>query len=448
MVQAAGHRDVNFTEGGVLRNLILFAIPIILSELLQNLYNSVDSIVVGNFVSDAALAAVSVCAPITNLMVGFFNGMSLGNTVVVARAFGSGNAEKTRRSIRYAFTFSVALGVFVSMLSILLAPALLRITGCNEEIYLEAIVYLRIYLGGVMFTVIYNCGTGILRAIGDSRGPLKILAATSAVNIALDLLLVGAFSWGTAGVGIATIIAQGISVILINAQISRRSGTGCIAFSETWRHGRKTVFSSLNVGFAAGAQSALIAFSNIFVWSYIGSFPTTVSAGVGAANKVDRFVVLPCKALGMTTTTFVSQNIGAGKYRRARMGIWYGMGLSAAVTMSLALFLYFFAESIARCFSQEPNVISVGAGMSRFMAPFYLLMVVREVLTGYLRGYGHSRMPAILSLLGMVGVRQLYLAWAMPRYESVRIIYACYPIGWGAAMVFLLIYTLVILKRI
>lgn len=447
MSQTAIHSDINFTEGGIVRNLILFAIPIILSELLQNLYNSVDSIVVGNFVSGAALAAVSVCSPITNLMVGFFNGMSLGNTVVVARAFGSGDAEQTRRSIRYAFTFSVALGVFVSTLSILLAPTLLRITDCNEEIYREAIVYLRIYLGGVMFMVIYNCGTGILRAIGDSRSPLKILAVTSAVNIVLDLLFVGAFSWGTAGVGIATIIAQGISVALIYAQISRRSGTTCIAFAETWRDGRRTVLSSLNVGFAAGLQSALIAFSNIFVWSYINAFPTAVSAGIGAANKVDRFVVLPCKSLGMTATTFVSQNIGAKKYRRARNGVWYGMGLSAVVTGVLCILLYFFAESVIRCFSQETAVISAGAGMSRFLAPLYGIMVIREVLTGYLRGYGRSRMPTILSLLGMVGVRQLFLAWAMPRYGSIRVIYACYPIGWGSTMIFLLIYTLIVLKR-
>lgn len=441
------HTDINFTEARIIRNLILFAIPIIISELLQNLYNSVDSLVVGNFVSDAALAAVSICTPITNLLVEFFNGMSLGNTVVVARSYGSGDVEKTQRSIRYAFTFSVALGVFVSILSILLAPMLLHITGANEEIYREAIIYLRIYLAGVMFMVIYNCGTGILRAIGDSQSPLNILAVTSVINIVLDLLFVGAFSWGTAGVGIATIIAQGISVVLIYYQIRRRSGTHCIAFRETWREGRGTILSSLNIGFAAGLQSAMISFSNIFVWAYINSFPTPVVAGIGAATKVDRFVVLPCKSLAMTTTTFVSQNIGAQKYKRARKGLWYGMGLSAAVTAPMGVLLYLFAEPVIRCFNQSPGVIVAGAGMSRFLAPFYMVMVVREALLGYLRGYGRSKTSMILTLIGMIGVRQLYLAWAMAKYSAVHVIYASFPIGWVSATVMLMIYTAIAARR-
>lgn len=440
------HTDINFTEDRIIRNLILFAIPIIISELLQTMYNSVDSLVVGNFVSDAALAAVSVCTPITNLLVGFFNGMSLGNTVVVARSYGTGNEEKTRQAIRYAFTFSVALGVFVSILSILLAPVLLHISGANEEIYKEAIVYLRIYLAGVMFMVIYNCGTGILRAIGDSQSPLNILAVTSVINIVLDLLFVGAFAWGTAGVGIATIIAQGISVVLIYYQIRHRSGVHCIAFGETWRDGRGTILSSLNVGFAAGLQSAMISFSNIFVWSYINSFPTPVVAGIGAATKVDRFVMLPCKSLAMTTTTFVSQNIGAQKYKRARNGIWYGMGLSAAVTAVLGVLLYLFAEPVIRCFNQNPDVIVAGAGLSRFLAPLYMVMVVREVLLGYLRGYGRSKTSMILTLIGMIGVRQLYLAWAMTKYGTVQVIYASFPIGWASAMVLLMIYTAIVAK--
>lgn len=257
MPQSSVRKNIDFTGNRIIRGLILFAIPIIISELLQNLYNSVDSLVVGNFVSDTALAAVSVCTPITNLLVGFFNGMSLGNTVVVARAVGSRNKEKIQRSICYAFTFSVALGVLVSVLSIFFAPRLLYIIGVNQEIYQEAIVYLRIYLAGVMFMVIYNCGTGILRAIGDSQSPLHILAITSTVNIFLDLLFVGVFQWGTAGVGIATIIAQGISVLLIYRQICGRAGKRCVAFAETWREGRMTILSSLNVGFSAGLQSAL-----------------------------------------------------------------------------------------------------------------------------------------------------------------------------------------------
>ena len=434
--------DINFTGDKILGPLIFFAVPIILSELLQNLYNTVDSLVVGNFVGKAALAAVSVCGPITNLMVGFFNGMSVGNTVVVARAYGSGDEDKTKKAIRFAFTFSVVLGVTVSVLSILLAPVLLSLTGCNEEIYSEAILYLRIYLGGVMFMVIYNCGTGILRAVGDSAGPLGILTVSSCLNILLDLFLVAGFRLGTAGVGIATIISQGVSVLLIRRRIMKRTGTHCIDLSETFREGRKTVLSSVNIGFAAGMQNALISFSNIFVWSYINRFPTAVTAGIGAANKIDRFVVLPPKALAMTCTTFVSQNIGAKKYDRARKGILYVFALSAAVTMMLSVFLFIFAEPLIGLFSRDSEVIAAGAGMSRFLAPLYLILCLREVLAGYLRGYGRSRQPMLLSVIGMVGARQLFLALATRQWKSVLVIYAAYPVGWTAAMLLLLFYTL------
>ena len=441
-------KNINFTEGAIVPKLLLFAVPIILSELLQSLYNSVDALVVGRHVGSAALAAVSVCSPITNLLIGFFNGMSIGNTVMVAKAYGSGDEEQTKKAVRYAFTFSIVLGVVVSALGILLAPVLLHLTGCNDEIYAEAIVYLRIYLAGLMFTVIYNCGTGILRAVGDSRSPLYVLALTSVINIALDLLFVASLGWGTAGVGVATIIAQGISVLLVHQMIRRQIQTHAVALKETWRDGRRQIAASVSVGFSAGVQNALISFSNIFVWNYINAFPTAVSAGIGTAVKIDRFVILPCKAITMTTTTYVSQNLGGGQYKRARNGIWYGLALCAAVTALMAFPLIFFAEPVAGLFSEEKDVIDAAVGMVHFLLPFYSVMVVREVLLGYLRGYGKSRMPMILTLAAMVGMRQLFLALATARWPGeICVINASFPFGWGFAMLFLLIYMLLIRKR-
>ena len=440
-------RNINFTEGSIIPKLILFSVPIILSELLQSLYNSVDSLVVGNYVGDAALAAVSVCGPIANLLIGFFNGMSIGNTVMVARAFGSGDEEKTKKAVRYAFTFSIVLGVVVSALGILLAPVLLKLSGCNDEIYAEAIVYLRIYLAGLMFTVIYNCGTGILRAVGDSRGPLYVLALTSALNILLDLLFVGAFSWGTAGVGVATILAQGVSVLLVHRLIRRRVETRAVALKETWESGRPQIIASVGIGFSAGLQNAMISFSNIFVWSYINAFPTAVSAGIGAAVKIDHFVILPCKAVTMTTTTFVSQNLGAGQHKRAKQGIWYGLGLSAAVTAFMAALLMLFARPISAWFSKDAEVIEACMGMVNFFLPFYGVMVVREVMLGYLRGYGRSRTPMLLTLLAMVVMRQIFLALATVRWpEKICVLYASFPFGWVFAMLFLLVYLLLVRK--
>jgi putative MATE family efflux protein len=447
-MKAPVQKNINFTEGAIVPKLLLFAVPIILSELLQSLYTSVDALVVGRNVGSAALAAVSVCGPITNLLIGFFNGMSIGNTVMVAKAFGSGDEEQTKKAVRYAFTFSIVLGVVVSAIGILLAPVLLSLTGCNEEIYAEAIVYLRIYLAGLMFTVIYNCGTGILRAVGDSRSPLYVLALTSVLNIALDLLFVASLGWGTAGVGIATIIAQGISVLLVHQMIRRQIQTHAVALKETWTDGRRQIAASVSVGFSAGVQNALISFSNIFVWNYINAFPTAVSAGIGTAVKIDRFVILPCKAITMTTTTYVSQNLGGGQYKRARQGIWYGLALCAAVTALMAFPLVFFAEPVAGLFSEEKAVIDAAVSMVHFLLPFYSVMVVREVLLGYLRGYGKSRMPMILTLAAMVAMRQLFLALATARWPGeICVINASFPFGWSFAMLFLLIYMLLIRKR-
>ncbi|MBO4872657.1 MAG: MATE family efflux transporter [Lachnospiraceae bacterium] len=447
-MSTAAQKNINFTAGAIVPKLILFSVPIVISELLQSLYNSVDALVVGKYVSSAALAAVSVCGPITNLLIGFFNGMSIGNTVMVAKAFGSGDEEETRRAVRYAFTFSIALGVAVSALGIALAAVLLHLTGCNDEIYGEAIVYLRIYLAGLMFTVIYNCGTGILRAVGDSRSPLFVLAVSSVLNILLDLLFVGAFGWGTAGVGVATILSQGTSVLLVHRLIRRRIRSRAVALGETWREGRRQIASSVSVGFSAGVQNALVSFSNIFVWSYINAFPTAVSAGIGAAVKIDRFVILPCKAMTMTTTTYVSQNLGGGQYERARRGIWYGLGLSAAVTALMSFPLLFFAEPAAGLFSDEPAVIEAAVSMIRFFLPFYGAMVVREVLLGYLRGYGKTRIPMILTLLAMVALRQTYLALATERWPGkICVVNASFPFGWTFAMLFLLCYTLLIRKK-
>ena len=263
-----------------------------------------------------------------------------------------------------------------------------------------------------------------------------------------SILFVGVFGWGTAGVGVATILAQGLSMLLVAIDLKRRIKAPCIAMKETWRDGRKTVLTSINIGFAAGLQNALISFSNIFVWSYINAFPTSVAAGIGAATKIDRFVVLPCKSLAMSTTTFVSQNLGARNFDRARKGFWYGFVLCAAVTLPLTVLIYIFAVPAVSLFSSEEAVIEAGAGMTRFLAPFYSFMLVRDVLLSYLRGYGRSRMPMILSLIGMIGIRQIFLAVTTARSASIRVIYASFPVGWASATILLLIYTGVVLKTV
>ena len=440
--------DINFTEGPILRSLVLFALPIFAGEILQNLYNSVDSLVVGNFVGEAALAAVGVCSTLSNLLVGFFNGMSVGGSVVISRSFGSGDQEKCRADVRHTFTFSVLLGVLLSALGILLAPALLHLSGANDEVFEAALSYLRVYLAGLMFTVIYNCGAGALRAVGDSRTPFIILTVTSVINMGLDLVFVKALPWGIVGVALATVVSQFLSVVMIARSITKRLGIRCIGVADMVKNGRQTVLESLDIGFAAGLQGSLISFSNIFVWRYINLFDTSAVAGITIAQRIDKFVSMPAKSFGLAMTTYVSQNAGAGKYHRMRSGILRCMLLSCGVVAVMMVAVLANAEPLSGLFSQEAAVIRVSADMMRTIIPFYMFMAVREILLGVLRGNGKSRMPMVLSLIGMIGVRQVYLAVALQAERNIAILYRCYPVGWVSAAVLLFVYAFLVRREI
>ncbi len=438
-------KAVDFTKGNIVGGIVAFSLPIVLGELLQNLYNSVDALVVGNFAGKNALAAVTVGGVIANMVVMFFNGMSVGASVAISKAFGRGDPEALRFKVRVAFTFSLLLGVGLSLLGILLTPQLLDLAGTRPEYYAEALTYLRIYLAGLMFTVIYNNAAGILRAVGDSRTPFRILAFSCGVNIVLDVALTGALRLGVTGVALATVISQALSTLLAYRAIGRGQGTHCVDFGKLWRVGASTVREILSVGMAAGLQSALIGLSNIFVTRYMNLFSTASVAGIGIAQRIDRFVILPAKSFGITMTTFVSQNLGAGRDERIRDGRRQCMLTAVGVTLAFSALVYVFAHACVSLFNPEPEVVAVGVAMVRVMALMFWVMAVREVLLGYLRGYGRSFGPMVLSLVGMIGVRQAYLAATLrvPQPEIAHI-YRCYPIGWAATTALLLIYYLAV----
>lgn len=440
--------SVNFTTGRILPAIVRFALPVLAGELLQNLYNSVDSLVVGNFVSATALAAVGVCNTLSNLLIGFFNGMSVGCTVVVARLFGKGEEEKLAPAVRHAFTFSVLLGVVLSIAGILLSPVLLTISGANEKIFAEALAYLRIYLAGLMFTVIYNCGAGILRALGDSRTPFYILTVSSVVNIGLDILLVTVLPWGTVGVALATVVSQCLSALLIAGRIKMRTGTRCVDAWEMFRSGIGTVKYVLSVGFSAGIQGALISFSNLFVWQHINRFSTAAVAGISVAQRIDKFVNLPAKAYGTAVTTFTGQNSGAENYTRIKKGMGQVLLLSFSTILLLALIIYPNAAALVSLFNRDEVVVETAVGMMHVIIPLYGFMALREIMLGVLRGSGKSTVPMLLSLTGMVGIRQLYLAVASSLNSSIKVIFYSYPVGWGSTAIILVCYFLAIRKKI
>ena len=433
-------KQIDFARGSIVKSIVIFSAPIVLGELFQNLYNSVDALVVGNFVDENALAAVTVGGFISNMIVSFFNGMSVGSNVVVSKSFGGGEWEELHSKIRIAFTFSVALGVVLSVLGIVFAPQLLALAGVQPEYYAEALTYLRIYLAGILFTVIYNSGAGILRAIGDSSTPFRILVIACCANIVLDVLFVVAFPLGVAGVGIATVISQGISVCLVYCAINRSRQIRCFDFGEMLHRGKQTILEVLRVGMTAGMQSALIGFSNIFVVRYMNYFDTASVAGIGIAQRLDKFIALPAKAFGVTMTTYVGQNIGAGKKGRVQEGKIKCLTVALCVTLVMSIIVLLFAEQSVRLFNSDPAVVRVGVSMLRVLSPTFWLMAIREVYLGVLRGCGKNAAPMLLSLAGMVGVRQLFLAVAMHKNPVIENIYVCYPIAWLATAVLLLCY--------
>lgn len=433
-------RTIDFTQGNIVKNIVIFSIPIIIGELLQNLYNTADSLVVGNFIGDTALAAVTVSMYVSNMIIGFFNGMSVGSNVVVARAFGVGNKEQTNKNIRVAYTFSVSLGIILSVIGILITPWLLKIAGAHADYYGEALTYLRIYLAGIMFTVIYNSGAGIVRAVGDSTSPFIILFITCILNIILDLLFVAVFKFGIAGAAFATVFSQFLSVVLITRTIAKKSSSHCIDFKEMMNEGKEIVKNVANIGTAAGMQSALVGFSNIFVIRYINMFETAAVAGIGIAQRLDKFVVLPVKSFGLTVTTYVSQNLGAKSYGRIKEGASKTMRLSLFTTITISIMVFFLAHQVSGLFSNQEDVIKYSVDMMHIFVPFIFFMAIREVLLGILRGYGYARMPMVLSLIGMVVVRQIYLMITMNIEHNIMYIYTCYPIAWAATALLLSIY--------
>ncbi len=447
MAEAAAKKNVDFTEGNIVRKLIVFSVPLILGELFQCLYHSADSVVTGNFVSTAAQAAVNVSTPITDFLVGFFSGMSLGATVLVSRAFGGRNEKKQQTAMRVAFSFSLVLGAVLAVIGVLSAPLFLKIVDVNAEVYEPAMAYLRIFMVGIMFTVIYNVGAGILRAVGDSRSPFIMLVIACTSNILLDLLFTAVLEWGVTGVALATVLAQGLSVVMVYYRIVKTEKTFRIDIRELFSN-KKMIRQIAGIGIPAGLQSSITTLSNLFIWRRINGFDSTViTAGTGIATRLDKFVSLPVKSVGQALTVFVGQNCGAGKHDRNRRALWRVLWLSWACAAILGGAVYILARPCVGLFNPEDAVIDIGVAMMHAIIPFYPIMACREALFGMLRGYGDTRIPMYISLGGMVVLRQIFLAVTMHYHHVIENIYASYPFAWTVTSLMILIYYLAKRKK-
>ena len=420
----------DMTEGPILRQILLFALPLLLGNVFQMLYNTVDVWVVGNFVSTQALAAVGSTTVIVNMLVFFFNGFSVGAGVVIANHFGAKDMERLHTAVEttMATTFLFCL-LFTAAGTALVRP-MLAFMSTPEDVLEDAAVYLTIYFSGISGLLVYNMGSGILRAVGDTIRPLLFLIFTSVLNIILDLFFVLALHMGIEGVALATILSQFLSAALILLLLTRSKDI----YRLVWRDLSidpgmlRRIFA---VGLPAGVQSVITAFSNIFVQSYVNFFGSSVMAGWGCYNRLDQFIMLPMQSMAMASTTFVSQNIGAKKEERADRGTRTAITVCLLVTGATAAFICGLAPQAVGLFTEDGEVIRWGVLFLRANTFFLLFNSVNHVLAGSLRGRGDSRGPMYIMLLSFVAVRQVYL-FVMTRFiaNTPLAVGLGYPVGW------------------
>ena len=439
--------SVNLTQGPILNQIILFAIPLLLGQLFQQLYNSVDSIVVGRFVGTTALAAVSSSGDISMLLTGFFVGFSSGASVVFGRAFGANRLDKLHDAIHTALLFSVLIGVGIALLGILCTPLLLRLVNCPADVWVESDRYLRVYLIGVLFTSVYNVGAGVLRAVGDSRNPLIFLIISSVTNIILDLCFVALLGWGVMGVAVATVISQLTSVVLVIRKMLVTEDVYKLVPSDL-RIKRTLLGEILSMGLPAAVQASLLSVSNMIVQRNINGFGSTVMAGAGVGKRIDRFCGLVPHCVGMALSVFASQNIGAQKYGRVYRSVRTCALICTVFTILIWIPTFLFTHEVSAIFTKDEDAIAVAVRMVRVMMPFYLFQGFYQVYSGVLRSFGRSRAVMILSLVGMIGFRQLYLAIALALDHRIEHVFLCFPVGWIAAAVLMILDYWLKVKRV
>ena len=437
---AGGRRtDVDMTEGNITRHIIVFAIPLLLGNIFQQLYNMVDTWVVGNFVSNEAFSAVGSVGPICNMLIGFFLGLSSGAGVVISQFYGARRYQEVEDTVHTAILLTGLMALAFMVVGNIMTPAMLRLMNTPEEVFPESEAYLRIYFTGVSGLMFYNIGSGILRAVGDSTRPFYFLVVSALLNVGLDLLFVLVLDMGVSGVALATVLSQGISAILI--LITLMCSDSCIKLKLYrlrihWSMLRKIC----TAGIPAALQMTITSFSNVFVQSYINYFGADCMSGWTTYSKVDQLIFLPMQSIALASTTFVGQNLGKNQPERARKGVRNALLIALASTAIMMIPVIIFAAPIVRFFNAKPEVVEFGTVFLHWITPFYILCVFNQVYSGALRGAGNSKVPMIIMLTSFVAFRQVYLFIMARVCNEILPIAMGYPAGWLLSAVLTAVY--------
>ena len=418
------------TEGVIWRQLLIFFFPILIGTFFQQLYNTVDTVIVGQFVGKEALASVGgSSAQIVALVVGFFTGLSSGASVTIAQFFGAKDARNTNHGLHNAYAIAIAGGILFTVIGLFSAPALLNLMNTPAEIMHDSIIYLRVYFAGIIFVLIYNMGSAILRATGDSRRPLYYLIICCAINIVLDALFVIVFHMGVLGAAVATLIAQAVSAALVTRRLIKSEGILNLSPGQIRFHGQ-ILKTQLKLGLPTGFESILFAITNIAIQASINAFGTDTTAAWSAFGKLDAIFWMVSTAFGISITTFVGQNYGAGKLDRVRRSTRVCLLMDLAVSTVLVLVLIATRSLLFRLFTADADVIRIGCDMLVLIMPWYIVYVFIEVLAGALRGTGDVIVPVIITLLGVCVLRIIWLAVIMQISPTIDSIIFSYPVTW------------------
>lgn len=431
------------TEGVIWKQLLYFFFPILLGTFFQQLYNTADAMVVGRFVGKEALACVGgSSSQIINLIVGFFIGLSSGATVIIAQYYGGRCEKELQDTLHTAIAFSVIGSIVISILGITLSPMILRMMNTPEYLMKDSLLYLRFYFGGILFVFIYNIGSGILRAVGDSKGPLYFLIFCCFCNIFLDLLLVMVFQMGVMGVALGTLISQALSSLLVLRSLMRTRDIYRLELRKIRLHSAP-LSMLLKIGLPAGLQSTMYNLANMVIQAALNSFGTDTMAAWTAFGKVDSFYWMISSAFGVAITTFVGQNYGAGKIDRMKKSVrvCFCMDLATALTLSALMYL-FLGEFLLSLFTTDAEVLSIGVRIMQIIVPAYAPFVFIEIFSGALRGAGNVLIPMLLTCGGICITRMLWIFFFVPSHRAVETIIFSYPGSWVlTAILFVLYFT-------
>lgn len=436
---SGGIRDL--TQGKPASLILEFALPIFLSQVFQQLYNTADTFIVGKFLGTDALAAVSSSGTLIFLLVSFFEGTAMGAGVVISRYFGAGEHDKVSRAIHTNIAFGIVSGALLTVVGVLFTPTFLVWMKTDPEVLPEAIEYFRYYFLGVMATVMYNICRGIMNAVGDSRRPLYYLIFSSLVNIALDLLFVGIFRWGVWSAAVATVVSQAASMVLCLKYLLKK-GTVFTVEPKKIRFHWDMLREIVRYGLPSGIQNSVIGLANVIVQTQINSFGKLATAAFGTHAKIEGFAFLPITSFSMAISTFISQNLGAMKYERAKAGARFGILLAVIVAELIGVAYYLFAPQLISLFDSTPGVVALGITEARTVALFYCLLAFSHSVAAVCRGAGKAFVPMSIMLAIWCVLRICYILLVMHLIGEIQYIYWAYPITWGLSSIIYLIYYL------